>query len=553
MKTPKAKDFLRKSFFGSVTVEPKISKALLFAYAPISGISAWLSVLGADADGFAVFVIVIALTVLPLVLAILPIWARQEPRFSFYGTVALIGLLRGVLLWFLGQLFAITEQVNLSERLLVTLLATLIWLLPLAHVIEGNKRFQKRYSALENQVAFALAVRDPKRLANQIDEFSEIVQLKRTLGDVSAATLSKTLTKSDLLKASADIRAITDGLLGGIRDDHEASTTARTQSAGFLTAIVFALRKLEFRIFWVASAQFVISLLGSNALGNWESRLIFASAIAVPIVVFSSLAKLVQLKNVFQKAWVSIGLLLAIAGGTLLVVDMVFELIGKNAVFQPAGLLALISFASITAIILIDSLIATVDSNRAKILLQIEQHVALLNQDVRKRLAAYLHNSVQSKLTGLALQFDAIGASQAKTGFAIEQLSDLVTRSIGQDFVTQAENAVSELEQITSAWKGIADVQIAVDAGYKTNPLYYTAGTQIISEVITNSIRLGGATKIDVTSATDADSCVLSFQTNGSYQPTSQPRFGTAWINSIAVEEVIYEPTPSGLDITVRL
>ena len=114
-------------------------------------------------------------------------------------------------------------------------------------------------------------------------------------------------------------------------------------------------------------------------------------------------------------------------------------------------------------------------------------------------LAEYLHNSLQSELFGISkrLEAAAFSTSGAGTAEALQSLESALNRDY-QNISNNEMGGVMRIQKLIASWQGIADIEVAGLNYLEADPSLAQRTSQVLEEMITNTIRYGLADSIQV-------------------------------------------------------
>jgi hypothetical protein len=131
-------------------------------------------------------------------------------------------------------------------------------------------------------------------------------------------------------------------------------------------------------------------------------------------------------------------------------------------------------------------------------------------------LAEYFHNSLQSELFGIAKRLEIMsktGISEAKKELA-QSLESALSRNY-QNISASEWDGVMRIANLVTSWQGIAAIDISgLDNLVEHSSLAYRA-SQVIEEMITNTIRYGEADQISVELKVEAMNLQILLTHNG--------------------------------------
>jgi hypothetical protein len=170
--------------------------------------------------------------------------------------------------------------------------------------------------------------------------------------------------------------------------------------------------------------------------------------------------------------------------------------------------------------------------------------------------ASYLHNSLQSELTALALQLDSLTQNPDPERYKVvmEKLDALVSQSKSEDFENFLETPQLRLNRIISSWDGIAAVKLNLDFAIWKDSARSSLVVSLLQEAIANSVRSGKANHVDVHGVLDGDSIVVTVSDNGSATLQTERRgIGSQWIDRIAISDWKLEQTETSRVLRVEI
>lgn len=168
-----------------------------------------------------------------------------------------------------------------------------------------------------------------------------------------------------------------------------------------------------------------------------------------------------------------------------------------------------------------------------------------LQQEVwaeRTRLGRFLHGSVQASLTSTALLIDS-SLSQGEVPSAVAstaatRLSAIVKEVRALENAAGQQTAVADvLSRIADVWSRMGRISITMDAGAEhacqIDPHAAEAVVEIAREGITNAIRHGGATDVDVAITRREVELVVTVVDNGSFHSYAGKGLGTSLFDAM--------------------
>lgn len=171
-------------------------------------------------------------------------------------------------------------------------------------------------------------------------------------------------------------------------------------------------------------------------------------------------------------------------------------------------------------------------------------HAHALSEEAR-RLAALLHGRVQSRLLGCAMALEFAKNDSDALRDALSRTMDVLAENW-----RESEMATGDaLSAIESTWSGLADVRIVLSG---EDPALVTKEVVIVvEELVSNAVRHGRATHVDVEIRQSDDGWCVSAADNGSSTTVHRPGLGTEVLAHVGLVEQYL--SSEGSTVTVRL
>lgn len=494
-----------------------------------------------------------------LATAELDLWSRGVAAVSATGTAVAIGfVMRGrvatlaslavaalivgaargaVLVWVLAVLGDPSPN---DMRIVSSMVSALIWLVAITTVLRGREGYRRQYAAAVEQIAEAQA---GQRLA----ALPEVTSMQATL-DAIARSAAPALDEAALRAAAQVLR---DEVEQGLRPlSHRIwfSAGASEPHARLLPLVRDALATLPVPITPVLVVWTLSALIGAPALyGALRGTM---SVLLSAIVLAGMLLLTRRLLHRWPDARLGAVLLTACAIVPVLLPDVVLGVWGGESVRPSAASTFVLAPLAIGALVLAAAATSLATADREEILRIAEARAgeALAAQEM----SAYLHNSLQSQLSALALQLDRAQPGSADAQIAVERLAALASRSIADDFRAQRERPIDRLHDAAQAWRGIAEVTVMVADDVDPVHPRLTLAVQAVEEITSNAIRHGSATRIDVDVRQSQGDLVIEVASNGVIAAVP-PGMGSGWLAGISRSGPAWERGPAGAVLRVRV
>jgi signal transduction histidine kinase len=205
-------------------------------------------------------------------------------------------------------------------------------------------------------------------------------------------------------------------------------------------------------------------------------------------------------------------------------------------------LAALIIAPTLPIVVVISSLVTLVARDR-KFAVAAVQSVSLkqLNSGTdfsdeisELELSGYLHNNLQSELLRIAHQLDSTrnGQMSGSAGKILGDLDNALNRSISEVHAIQSAG-IERINALPKAWEGIADIDMSItlDSPIAANTERVLTG--FLEEIITNSIRYGGATALSI-NVFSGEEIRVEILHNGKGSVDSGNGLGAIWIPQLS-------------------
>lgn len=528
-------------------------------YAIASVLSAPLAYLQQNATRPAILFLGVVITAVAGLVAWLTILIRRPLRLSRAGNfiffllqLVVIGTVRGIAFFGFADLLGLEQPATLTFRILNSIIITVVWLWLSCAVISGRREYMRTYRTLVNQAVFSAAQGEPAMntstsvfSANQLDDFENIVALKADLHAIQN-TLDKSGVSHDSLKGAADsVREVIETTLRPMSHRmwfNATDGTPQLRARGLIQDALISLRYSIPRVLLICSVpMFVGGLAFLPLMVNLVTIVISSVVLAALLGLHRTLTR-----SLFKFRIVSNTLFLFITGIlTYALTYFMMQVVLPDAT-TTFSKMAWVTPLAIWVIVWADSALQLISQDRQTITSALRERVNTHPSPNEERLASYLHNSLQSELTGLAYQLEksAMTLDSQESRRSLEQLGSLISRSISEDFVNFTETPLTRITRVMEAWSGIARVQVLLEPTINEDDPRLVLAVQVAEEGITNAVRHGQATAVDVTISRSDYNLVIELTSN--QQPSANEQKGTgigyAWLNRYSIERhsVIY-------------
>lgn len=451
----------------------------------------------------------------------------------FVIQILIIGLFRGYAFYLAVELVGLTQPTPLPVRLLTSTINTAIWLTFSCALVEATVHYSKQFNNLFRALSFAIAKKPEFRASENLDSLDNLVSLKSNLSEILAKASDKGITSDVLLAAGVAVREQIENLIKPL--SHRLWFNEKRNQPQIR---IFGLTKDSFEKFSFKSARFLIvfgalefaAILGAYSL----PRVIFGVALSmVLLLLVIFLFRMWQRSaSVSESKQSSLTFILLMGLIPVPLADLMMPLLGLERMLFPLSAATVVGPIAIMVLLVVESCINLVEQDRQ----MLNQHFARELQNEGDfspaALASYLHNSLQSELTGIAYRLEAaaVNPNSPESRATLEKLGALINRSISQDFANFEEAPLLRLERMVEAWDGIAEVSYQIDDACKLNPRHLNTLVQIIEEATTNSVRHGKAKNIDVQITRVGSLSRVEITTDATEPKQIATGFGSKWL-----------------------
>ena len=318
-----------------------------------------------------------------------------------------------------------------------------------------------------------------------------------------------------------------------------------------------SITQLNFRFHLVATIYAGSYLLNTIFLLDPRISIAYGSLVYFQFYVFNKIRKI--LIGRFENKTGLINQLFVLLVGLLVGVGstFIFQLLNLVNFYSAAVLIA----PTLSVLIIAASFIELALSDRKTLMKILSKESRIQNEDFLAKVnqgnaASFLHNSLQSELTALALQLDSVAknpeAEQSK--YVMERVEAFIARSRSEDFENFLESPEIRLRRILESWDGIATISLNLDEKIYDDGARASLAVQLIQESVSNAIRSGRANEINISGKFSGDSFEITVSDNGKAVTTNKKRgIGSEWIDSIATADWALEETDKGRVLKVEI
>ena len=167
----------------------------------------------------------------------------------------------------------------------------------------------------------------------------------------------------------------------------------------------------------------------------------------------------------------------------------------------------------------------------------VEEHlnsIARMAED--SEIASYLHSSLQSELTAVALKLDQAvrSGTREEVKNIIQYAQIIIERDLTTNFHAGEDSPLERINALLNAWQGIAEIKINLSGIELCETQVVTDISQIIEEAVSDSVRFGNANIISINGSASPDHYYFIVSDNGSTKDQGGSGLGTILLDEIA-------------------
>ena len=477
-------------------------------------------------------------------------------RIAVICAAFLAGAVRGVTLAVLAHQAGLATTANLPVRTLSSAGIFGLWLVAIGATLQANDDYKAKLRDVLREL-IATEVVTSSRASAQRDV--QAASLEARIDAHVEAIRSALDASNELGNPAASARVLRAGIDERIRPlSHELWHASRDQTRSVRTIRQFLTRAARTPppLLWVGTTLAIVfvvnSLIWNEPIPGLLVGITYAAAfVAILFAGYRGNSTVTPRRTFATFA----GLLILPA----LAVWIVSTVIGSN---YPDASLAVMAVGGVVAVAFaimgrtaIDDRERTLDALRSSITPSfLELEIAAADQrKLSERTATHLHNTVQARLTAAALHLEHAAAihDDALAHASLEQARSVLAnvRLPGE----HTQNPRERLNEIVTAWSGIADISIQAPESMGDIARWHLA-VDAIDEAIANAIRHGRARTITIRITEGDDTFGITVhddsKTHGSPKGSG---LGDAWFHTVSDGRWERTMTATGVELSMTI
>ena len=444
-----------------------------------------------------------------------------------------IGLVRGATMVALGVRWELLAPGTAWAQVINSGVSAMVWLGLAGFLFAGRERYRRLYRSLLAQGAAQWESRDCA-----ITDWDQHPTIRHVRANVAAhlseahrePTPAALIRTADAIRTEIEVhlRPLSHRLWFGSFED-----SPRVRLPHLLKDSLTTFR-MPIRI--VVTAWCIGGFIGAPMLfgpvRGIVATLISGTVLGVLLIGFTAIAR--------RRQSFARGVTYVLVAGTVPIAsaDLVLRAVGFSSdLTLENGLLLLLPLALI-AMMVMGLTISMANADRELVLAVAQRYAKwdpLSPLVTELEISTYLHNTMQSELTGAALQLRhaADSADPKRARAALAHAEQIVQRSIVEDLLVQREAATARAERLVEAWDGICAVDIAIDPITSDDARVFVA-IQALEELIANAVRHAGATKVRAGITPALERITLTCRIDRHWQSGSRVGLGTQFLCAVA-------------------
>ena len=546
-----------KSLFKRVTGEKTLSQTAFLAFVPVGilGVAIIIPVEKVTAsqrfDWFLVGVIAQAVLAIAI-LVFNKIYFRfiKGAKFSVaYIFFALFtsGALRGIAIGQAAPIFDLADPIAPAVRAINSGITVVIWMGIIGLMLEAQSSYVREYQDLYQRFLMLKSGRLPDGRALNSGRLSEIAEQVAQMTSPVRTKLAKlsegSFTDAQVREAVADLQQVVKEQIRPLSHRLWFDRTSHLLKFRISNLLLDAFKTDETPIlFFTALTTFSI-FVGTTVSMGINIGAVISIIFGITIYMLFTLEKLLLKIEMIKSRFIHPIFLILVATVPLLLTHVYFNLseIAYWSLYSNVGVAGSVFLTAIFTTMLSQSLI-----DRAKIIDilttqitsgYVEEHLqAIARMTEDSEIASYLHSSLQSELTAVALKLDqaAKSGNRDEVKSIIQYAQIVIERDLTVNFHAGEHSPLERINALLDAWRGIADIEIDLRRIELCETQVVTDISQIIEEAVSDAVRFGNANLISISGDASPDHYYFKVSDNGKSKPQGGSGLGTILLDEIA-------------------
>ena len=486
--------------------------------------------------------------------------SRQKQEIVSVLIIGMAGVIRGIMLHFLIVWFGFTQPTNIWSRIATSTTTTLLWFTAITIFVTSRKSFKSDYEAILRKTIIETSEKielvDLDLLSTKLD--SDLLEIEEVISAAFGDDLPSK-SKESLTFAAAHIKNLIEEKIRPLSHRLWIESAAIAPKINLGTSVLASIRFLNIPPLPTSIFLALITILNVGSTVGLAPGAFATLVILLEVFTLLTLFER-KIKSSANGKLVLNCFLLLVPG---LLLSFTFYISNKYLFGRDFGSLNLIYVIIFLMVAVLVSSFQLVNRDREQLIFMIESELTasgwqmgLKEKYLTQNAAAYLHNLLQSELLAITKQMemssgelDSVDSLQE-----LETLLDRLNKPIKDDFKKFLSNPIDRLSRLQSAWKGIAEIEMAVPDLALENQSRNILLVQIVEEAIANAVRHAHATQIQISAELLEDSRVrFSILNNGISGKEESLGLGSAWLDHHAPNSWSRKKLENGSELTFTL
>jgi signal transduction histidine kinase len=467
----------------------------------------------------------------------------------------LLGAMRGITINYGVDTFDLEQTVSDGYKVFNSMVALPQWFVGVAVFFESRRNYQITFREL-----FAKAMRHEQEtherqniLPSGTSSTDEAIARLQFITSNLAADIQKLLKRPDALNdytvEANKIQHLIDENIRPVSAELWRENKVNTPKISFLTLVQIALLESRLRVFLVVAISVPYLFVGLNGAYGFEIAIFQCILITIFDLSIFAIAELLHRLKLLKRNQANILLLVT---SFFLPFFIQFDFVPEEFAISTSSTSIffgqlLLSMTYLSLLIAVNGY-SVVNKQRNEVIASLEKHIAsskystnVVQGGTAQRntdLANYLHGEIQAGLTAssLLLQQAAKSGDSDLAQEALERASGLLNQDLTNISYTRMATPDVKIQKIVDAWKGIADISVALPPFDQLVDGVLRNSVQLIEEAVANSIRHAKATDIKISGVLKKDLLTITIISNGDPMTKGKAGLGTKMFNDLSVE-----------------
>ena len=457
------------------------------------------------------------------------------------------GALRGLAIGQAAPFFDLADPVPPLIRAMNSGITVIIWMGIIGLMLEAQASYVREYQDLYQRFLMLKSGRLPDGRALNSGRLSEIAeQVAQMTSPVRTklAMLSEgSFTDDQVREAVEDLQKVVKEQIRPLSHRLWFDRTSHLLRFKISNLLLDAFKTDETPILFFTALTTFSMFVGTTVSMGINISTVISVIFAVSIYSLFTVEKFLLKINGVKSRFIHLIFLLLVATIPLLLTHIYFDISGisywssyanvgvAGSVFMTAIFTTMLSQSLVDRAKIIDILTAQITSG------YVEEHLqAIARMSEDSEIASYLHSSLQSELTAVALKLDQATKSGTRDEVKsiIQYAQIVIERDLTVNFHAGEHSPLERINALLDAWRGIAEIKIDLRRIELCETQVVTDISQIIEEAVSDSVRFGNANLISISGDASPDHYYFKVTDNGKSKPQGGSGLGTILLDEIA-------------------